>query len=151
MKLRGLSYAKYAEYAPEFPPQFRTAAQRAGLRYEASVVKRLKTLYKDVRVGPWIVYRAANKSGVCQPDVLVWLSSKLLLVVEIKLSHQRNARDKLMNFYGPLVQRLHPGVDLAYLQVFKNIKKGAHKKLVPFYNLDDHTKPGKYRECQILL
>ena len=151
MKLRGLSFVKYADHAPVFPVQVRTAAQRAGLRYEASVVKRLQSLYKDVRKGPWIVYRAANKSGICQPDALVWLPDKLLLVVEIKLSHQRNARDKLMNFYGPLVERLHPGASLAYLQVFKNTKPGAHKRLVPFYEIDQHMKAGKYRECQILL
>lgn len=151
MKLRGPLTAKYADYAPEFPVQVRTAAQRAGLRYEASVMKRLKSLFKDVRVGPWILYKAANKSGICQPDALVWLSSKLVLVVEVKLTHQRKAREKLVDFYGPLVQKLHPGAEVAYLQVFKNSKPATHKRLVPFYEIEKHTKAGKYRECQILL
>ena len=150
-KLRGLTFVKYAETEPFFPDQKRTAAQKAGLRYEASVVKRLKALYKDVRAGPWILYKAANMSGICQPDALVWINSKLLVVVEVKLSRQQTARDKLLHFYGPLVERLHPNVDLAYLQIYKNVRKGAHKRTVPFYGLDETLRAGRYKECQILL
>jgi len=142
---------RYADYAPVFPAQVRTAAQKAGLRYEAAVVRRLKTMFKDVREGPWILYKAANKSGICQPDALVWLDGKFVLVVEVKLTHQSPARSKLVDFYGPLVQELHKSADVAYLQVFKNTKPAAHKRLVPFYEIAEHMKPGKYRECQILL
>lgn len=151
MKLRGPLTARYADYAPTFPAQVRTAAQRAGLRYEASVVKRLRTIVEKVEAGPWLVYRAANKAGICQPDALAWLSDKFVVVVEVKLTHQQNARPKLVDFYGPLVQKVHPAAEVAYLQVFKNTKPAAHKRLVPFYEIPEHMKPGKYRECQILL
>ena len=122
----------------------------AGIRYEQNVLKQLEGLHEKVIKQPWILYRAPQKSGVCQPDGLVWLAPDHCLVVEIKLSWVRGAREKLIHFYGPLVALLHPGVSLSYLQIYKNLRRGAHKKPVSLFNLETIPK-GKYKECQTLL
>lgn len=141
--------ARYADYAPVFPEQPRTAAQRSGLRYEAAVIKRLQSLHTRVEDHPWLYYKATGKSGICQPDAFVWLSSHHLLIVEVKLTWVRNARAKLLDFYGPIVQKVHPTSELSYLQVYKNTKNGAHKRTLTLYELET-IQPGAYRECHHL-
>lgn len=149
MELKAPLTARYASYAPVFPDQHHTNAQKAGLKYERNVMRRLGALH-TTEVGPWLLYSSAGRSSVCQPDGLVWLSEKLLCIVEIKLSWQREVRRKLMKFYGPLVQCIHPGVELTYLQVYKTYRKGCHKKTVSLYELET-LKAGAYKECQAIL
>jgi hypothetical protein len=141
--------AKYADYEPDFPAQVRTAAQQAGITYERSTIKRLKSLYAKVEHGPWLHYRTDRKSGICQPDALVWLTEDHLLIVECKLSWLRSARPKLLQFYGPIVQAIHPAADLSYLQIYKNAKPDSHKRKISIYDLDNLPK-GSYKECQHL-
>ncbi len=142
--------ARYATYVPDFPEQERTHAQRSGLAYEAAVLKRLKSLYPKVEAQPWLYYRpAGQRGGICQPDALVWLPDNRLMIVEIKLTWVRSARSKLLDFYGPVVQIIHPTKDLCYLQVYKNTKKGAHKRSLSFYELETIAN-GAYRECHHL-
>jgi len=150
MTLGPLLVAKYADYAPYFPEQKRTAAQLSGLRYEAKVLKQLATLYPKMEASPWLYYKTAKTSGVCQPDALLWLTPKLLCLVEIKLSRQAPVRSKLLDFYGPIVQAIHPSASVCYLQIYKYSKKAAHKRKLSFYKLDE-IKQGTYRECQHLL
>ena len=146
-----LAEARYATYAPVFPEQKRTNAQRAGLAYEANVIKRLKSLHPQIEAQPWLYYRPVAQGGaICQPDVLVWLPDNRLLIVEIKLSWVRSARSKLLDFYGPIVQQIHPTKDLCYLQVYKNTKKGAHKRTLSLYELETIAN-GAYRDCHHLL
>ena len=142
--------ARYADYAPDFPEREHTRAQKAGLTFEKNVIKHLKNLHTRVVPGPWLYYQAGRKSGVCQPDALVWLDEKLLCIVECKLSWVRDARQKLLTFYGPILQAIHPDVELCYLQVYKNARKGCHKRKLTLYELDKLTK-GQYKECQALL
>lgn len=149
MKLRPPIAARLADYAPVFPPQVRTAAQRAGISFEKAVQKRLQLLYKKVDVAPWLYYKAANKSGVCQPDALLWLTPQHCCIVEIKLSWMRPARKKLLDFYGPIVQAIYPKAELSYLQIYKSAKPDAHKKSLSIYTLDQ-IPVGKYKECQWL-
>lgn len=138
--------AKYADYAPTFPEQKRTTAQQAGLNYEAAVLRRLKSLHTRVEDHPWLYYKSPRASGVCQPDALVWLDEKHLLVVEVKLTWVRGARDKLLKFYGPILSVIYPDVEISYLQVYKNAKRGCHKRTVSLYELET-IKPGAYKEC----
>lgn len=141
--------ARYATYAPDFPEQVRTHAQKSGIAYEAAVIKRLRMLHPTMTAHPWLYYKIVGKSGICQPDALVWLDQNHLLIVEVKLSWVRGVRSKLLDFYGPIVQHIHPNVDLSYLQVYKNTKPGAHKRRLSLYELDTITK-GAYKECQHL-
>ena len=122
---------------------------RAGLRYERAILRKLKLLYPGTKASPWIVYKSPDKSGICQPDALVLLPDNRIIIVEIKLSRMAPVRQKLMKFYGPLVQLLYPGRQLCYLQIYKNTKPAAHKRPVSFFNLET-LKPGVYRECQSL-
>ena len=149
MRLGPQLTAKYATYIPDFPKVERTAAQLRGLAFEAAVKKRLKILHRKTEPGPWLYYSAPSKSGVCQPDVLVWLSDDHILIVEAKLSWRRTARKKLMEFYLPIVQVLYPKASLSCLQIYKNGHKSAHKKPISIYDLAT-IKPGKYRECHWL-
>lgn len=123
---------------------------RAGLAYERRVLRKLKLLYPDLKASPWIVYKAPKKSGICQPDALLVLPDGRLIVIEIKLSRMPQVRQKLMQFYGPLVQLLYPKHKLCYLQIYKNTKPSAHKRPVNFYELET-IKPGTYRECHHLV
>ncbi len=150
MRLAGNILARYADYVPEFPERSQTSAQKSGLAFERNVIKRLQSLHEKVEPGPWLYYKAGRLSGICQPDALVWLSENLLCVVECKLSWVRGARDKLLRFYGPIVSAIHKDVDLCYLQVYKNARRGCHKRSVSLYELEN-LKPGVYKECQVLL
>lgn len=141
--------AAFAAVAPVFPAQVRTAAMRAGLRYERAILRKLQLLYPGTKPSPWILYKSPSKSGICQPDALIRLPNNRVVVVEIKLSRMAPVRAKLMNFYGPLVQLLYPDHQLCYLQIYKNARRGAHKRPVSFFDLET-LKPGVYKECQLL-
>ena len=150
MSKRNLQSAAYATKVPIFEPQQHTAAQLRGLAFEAAVKKRLKNIYAKSKAGPWLNYVTANnRSSICQPDMLIWLSDTHILIIEAKLTWQRKAREKLMNFYKPLIECIHPDATISCLQIFKNTKKAAHKRPLSIYNLDT-IKPGTYRECHWL-
>ncbi len=112
-------------------------------------MKRLKLLGHEVKPGPWLVYKFAKKSGICQPDGLLWLSPTHCCILECKLTWKSTVRRKAVELYGPIVQALHPEAQISYLQVYKNSRKSAQKKPVSIYNLASLV-PGKYKECQWL-
>lgn len=144
--------AQYADRIPEFEKRERTSAQQAGLNFEKAVVTRLTSLYEKVEAGPWLYYNAGRgASGICQPDALVWLPDNRLCIVECKLTWVRAAREKLLKFYGPVVQAIHKDAQLSYLQVYKNPKRGCHKKTVSLYELETELKIGAYKECHAVL
>lgn len=122
----------------------------AGLKYERDVLRQLGMLYKCVKPSPWLVYSARNTSGICQPDALWFITPKHICIVEIKLSWVRNARDKLLNFYGPVVEASHKGCKVSYLQIYKNTKPNSHKRKLSFFELET-IKPGVYKECHYIL
>lgn len=141
--------ARHADYVPQFEKSRRTAAQQAGISFEKAVTKKLTDIYGRVEPAPWLYYKTPKRSGICQPDVLLWLADDHLCIVEIKLSWMRPVRQKLMTFYGPVVGAIYPQPTLSYLQIYKNAKPGAHKKALSIYALDAMP-VGKYKECQWL-
>jgi hypothetical protein len=141
--------ARYADYAPVFAAQKRTAAQQAGISFEKAVQKKLAALYGNVEASPWLYYRTPKRSGVCQPDALMWLADDHVCIVEIKLSWMRPARQKLVSFYGPVVSAIYKSAKVSFLQVYKNAKPAAHKNSLSIYKLDEIA-AGKYKECQWL-
>jgi hypothetical protein len=147
LKLTGPLTARYADYAPEFPKRKRTAAQQAGLNYEKALMKRLKFLYPKLEIGPWLYFHCPTRSGICQPDGMLWLTDNRLLIIECKLTHKPAARKKLMDFYFPVVAAIHPKATISCVQVFKNISRGSHKKLLTIYELAK-SKPNTYKESQ---
>lgn len=146
--MRGPVYARYAT-APNFSTQRRTAAQLAGLRFEAHIIQKLTEQFAKVEAGPWLYYRADRCSGICQPDALVWIQPNHICLVEVKLTWQKPARQKLLEFYGPVVQALYPDAKLSYLQVYKNWKSGCHKRVIKLDDLSQ-IKEGTYKECHHL-
>lgn len=141
--------ARYADYVPDFKKTKRTAAQQAGLSFEKAVLKKLTAIYGKVEASPWLYYKTPKRSGICQPDALLWLADDHICIVEIKLSWMRPARQKLLQFYGPVVEAIHKDVKLSYLQIYKNAKPASHKKALSIYALDA-IPLGKYKECQWL-
>lgn len=141
--------ASYAAYTPVFEKTPPTNAQRAGLRYERQVVSVLQKLYPKSEFHKWIAYKAANKQGICQPDGLLWLPDNKLVVVEIKLTHVRKAREKLIHFYGRLVEYLHPNQKICYVQIYKNWRPACHKNPLTVDTLSE-IKAGQYKEIQLL-
>jgi len=149
LKLRPPITARYADFSPQFPEQERTNAQQAGLKYERDVLRQMGLLYKNVKPSPWLLYKASNTSGICQPDALWFLTPKHICIVEIKLTWVRNARDKLLNFYGPVVEAAHKNCKVSYLQIYKNTKPASHKRKLNFFELET-LKPGIYKECHYI-
>ena len=148
-KLGSPVIGRYADYVPEFERGPRTSAQQSGISFEKAVTKKLTSIYGKVEASPWLYYKTLKRSGICQPDVLLWLTDTHLCIVEIKLSWMRPVRQKLMAFYGPVVQAIYPNATLSYLQVYKNAKPDSHKKSLSIYKLDE-IPTGKYKECQWL-
>lgn len=132
-----------------FAEQKRTAAQQAGISFEKTVQKKLAVLYGNVEAAPWLYYRTPKRSGVCQPDALMWLADDHICIVEIKLSWMRPARQKLVSFYGPVVSAIYKKAKVSFLQIYKNAKPAAHKNSLSIYKLDE-IPVGKYKECQWL-
>lgn len=147
MKLGSPVVARYADYTPQFPKQKRTKAQQAGISFERAVHKRLQALHSRVEVSPWLHFKTPRRTGICQPDALLWLTDDHLCIIEVKLSWMRPARKKLMEFYGPVVQAIYPDVKISYLQIYKNAKPYCHKKPLSIYKLEE-IPISKYKECQ---
>jgi hypothetical protein len=140
--------AEWAKEPPEFPNALPpTAAMQAGINYEKAVLKKLEKIYRNVKASPWILYKSITRNGICQPDGLIFLAADHVVLVEIKLSHVRAAREKLMHFYRPLIEYLYPGTTVTCLQIYKNSRRGAHKKPHSIYSLDASLKKGTYNEC----
>ena len=140
---------RYADFVPEFEAQKRTAAQQSGISFEKAVLKKLKAIYGKVEPSPWLYYKTPKRSGICQPDGLLWLADNHICIVEIKLTWMRPVRQKLMQFYGPVVKAIYPDAELSYLQIYKNARDASHKKALSIYRLDE-LQMGKYKECQWL-
>ena len=149
VRLGGPVVGRYADFVPEFEAQKRTAAQQSGISFEKAVLKKLKAIYGKVEPSPWLYYKTPKKSGICQPDGLVWLVDNHICIVEIKLTWMRPVRQKLMQFYGPVVKAIYPDAELSYLQIYKNARTASHKKALSIYALDE-MQMGKYKECQWL-
>ena len=81
--------------------------QKAGLRYEARVIKKIQKMYGEralIRPNQWIAY----EHTWCQADcILIPHDPQLnVVVVEVKLKQRDDAEMKLRNLYSPLVQDL---------------------------------------------
>lgn len=136
---------------PTFSEQPLTEGEKrryeSGLRYERRVCDALSSRYPNTLRGPWIKYRNGTQYfNFCQPDAIIFHEGRLILV-EIKLTHTRSARQKLICFYGPIVQHIYPDYTQSYVQIYKNWRPRAHKE--PF-DINDLLKvpEGLYRECQ---
>lgn len=85
----------------------RTASQRKGLRYERKIEEDLKELYGDsLKCGPWIKFTDRRGTGYAQPDFIVDLPDRVL-IIECKLTYKPKAKDKLRRVYARLIRMLN--------------------------------------------
>jgi hypothetical protein len=85
-------------------------AQRAGLRYQATVEKRLSETYGPaVELGPWFRYvDDSHRPRWCQPDAVILAPGDggAPLVVEVKLRWMDTAWWQLRCLYLPVLERV---------------------------------------------
>jgi len=96
----GLKWA-HTSVGPGFPPTRKTAAQRAGLRYERAVGRRVP----DGLLGPWFYFRDEFGHGYCQPDVVIL--GPVVVALECKLTITPVAETKLRELYLPILRAVY--------------------------------------------
>lgn len=100
-------------------PKGKTQAQRAGLRYEAKVIKHLSELLPHfISHLPFIFYSDGVRER-CIPDGLAFSEASYpqLTVIEIKHRHTADAWFQLNNLYLPVVRKAFPRHKLKLLEV----------------------------------
>lgn len=139
--------------APEFLSRIDqdtpTKVQQAGILYEHKIVKTLERIYGKDYVIPWAwIEYVTTRCNVryCQPDAII-IFEKYILIVEIKLSHSRAGKAKLKSIYKQVAEKLWPELPIKLVQIFKNYRKAALKKIVSIYELDSLASD-EYYECQ---
>lgn len=99
-------------------PKGRTAAQRAGLRYEDKVLSALELEFGSaLRRAPVIEFFDASGPRRIIPDAFVYLNG-MLVILEVKISHRDGAWWQLRRLYEPVVRLLtDPGVSIAICEI----------------------------------
>lgn len=102
----------------------RSAIQQKGILYEAKAARFFSALF-DTQHNPWIEYVAARrKRAWCQPDLLVWLNDKTLLLGECKLTATKSAKKQLLKLYLPVLKFLYSNIEIRPVQFCQNLKRG---------------------------
>lgn len=96
---------------PSRPPPFhlRTSSNpraKLGIRYEKEVNWRLEGLYELCYIpGTWFAYHWRGRIRYCQPDALLVLPERsVLVIVEVKYSHTSDAYWQLEHLYLPVLR-----------------------------------------------
>ena len=121
-QVRGLKHVTLERTGP-WPEQTKLKGRAAeGIRYQNKALDELRTLSKfgEVLNSPWFCYHDSYGRHWCQPDALVELPDRVL-IVEVKLSLRRleTAIVQLTKLYKPTVERFY-GKPAALLVVFKH-------------------------------
>lgn len=126
----------YAQERPNFIPDPLDKAKgssRAGLHYEARVVRYFRDRYPHLEIwgGYWFEYTDEKGTARCSPDLIIWPEVKTLPVVigECKLTcTKRSASTKLRTVYAPVVgfvarERGYTG-EIRIAQICHNLRVG---------------------------
>lgn len=107
--------ARFAERV-SLPPG-RTAAQKAGLRYENKVLSLLEMEYgNSVQRSPVIEFFDASGPRRIIPDALITLGN-VLAILEIKISHRDGAWWQLRKLYEPVIRLVKPEAQIAVCEI----------------------------------
>ena len=98
-------------------------AKAAGLRFESKLGKELEERGLDFTHGTWLEFYDANGRGFAQPDFIVCPDPQVWFILEAKLSQTQAAFNQLSFLYLPLLQFIHPDVELIPVQVCKYLRK----------------------------
>lgn len=108
--------------SPHAPAKRASAAQKAGLRFQARVRDWAfrGTFSGTISEGPWFSYEDSS-SGLhfCQPDFL-FDGSGVLVVVEAKRTFSADAWWQLQKLYVPVLHKVRPGALVVPLCVCKS-------------------------------
>lgn len=127
--------------APVVLPSPSSEAAKLGLRYERSVGKRLSNLALYINGtlehNPWFRYRdllssEPEKLKLACPD-FIFLYENKIIVIECKLTYVRDAEQKLIDVYIPIVRAAFPLIPRAMIRglvITKNLTPEA--RTVPY-------------------
>lgn len=103
-----ITKASLSSWTPFFAKGRHTVAQALGVRYERKAQQFLFHFCKgSYTATPWFCYNLPDNSHwkYCQPDGLFFdFNRNLIVIVEIKRSHTRQAWFQLRNLYEPVVR-----------------------------------------------
>lgn len=145
-----------ARWVAQPPPSLhgrdrKSAAQAAGLRYEARVQTYLLQRYGDTYVpSPWFAYRKGGDyyDRYCQPDGLLFdLDRGKIVVVEVKIRHCPRAAEQLLGLYRPVLASLFDGRlwSLGVCEVTRWFDKDIPFPVpVSFRSMPDEVEPGEF-------
>lgn len=110
-----------ANQAPAFAktPRRLQGAKGNGIRYERKAQSYLSNLFgAQYLAGPWFIFEEGDSERWCQPDGLLFLADKIVLV-EIKLAHCALAWWQLEHLYLPVVRHFYGDRDYATCEVVR--------------------------------
>ncbi|HEX3623787.1 MAG TPA: hypothetical protein VH280_00020 [Verrucomicrobiae bacterium] len=92
-----------------------------GVRYERRLFKAIQALGFKAEHNPWFMYTATGfRPQFCSPDIILD-HDQFLIVVECKLTYRKQAEEKLLDLYIPVV-KLATGQKRVYpLVICKNL------------------------------
>lgn len=97
--IEGLEWAEPARNPYGKTPKTPRGAKGAGLRFERQVASGIT----GARTGRWFVFRDANGTGYCSPDIIL-ATAQGLIVLECKLSDTPHAFSQIERLYKPVLQ-----------------------------------------------
>lgn len=104
----GLEWARVMEKAPHRPPRGLRGAKAKGVAFEKSL---LAALGEKARGGVWLEFQDQNGRGYCQPDILLKLAPRTVLILEAKYTWTLEGHQQLENLYRPVVRAALGGRD----------------------------------------
>lgn len=104
--IQGLEWARLASEAPHRPPRGLRGAKAKGVAFEKQLLRALPT---SARGGVWIEYCDRNGRGYCQPDILLKVADREILILEAKYTWRLEGHVQLENLYRPVVNLMLGG------------------------------------------
>ena len=129
-KVRGLLWAELRDFGPFAGKRLNRNAKacvKRGHSYERQLHRELqrRNLGGQLFFQQWILFADSNGLGWAQPDAYV-LWDDLLLLMEAKLTQNKDADAQLLSLYLPLLRRIYQ-VPILCLQVCKNLRTAPPK------------------------
>jgi hypothetical protein len=115
--------------APAGPSRGRSAAQNAGLRFEAKVSEALTRKYEGFLQQVPFKFVGDHSPEKCILDGILFHHPKMvnreLILVEMKKRHTADAWFQLRYLYHPVVQRVFQNYNLRLLEICKEFELGV--------------------------
>jgi len=103
-----------------------SAAQKAGLRYERTVIEYLYSNEPGFISHLPFKFYSSTEAGKAIPDGLIFnFSTKTITIVEIKFRHSLEPWKQLTEFYKPIVKKAYEGFTVNLLEVCKAYDPGV--------------------------